>query len=210
MAAHATGANPFADTEDQAALRQLARDVAERELAPMARHGDETEEFPQWAWDGMRKAEATDLAMIHRFMASAYAEKDKFDEALVECDTAIKMATEVGKVFDRWRKARILATAERYAAAVTSVSAPGADGHRTFSVTLTPKPGKRASGDADFTLTLKASTKDFFPYDASLRVGRAGIRSTFENVRINPGFASETFHFSPPADADVFAAPPQS
>ena len=37
--------------------RQLARDVAERELAPMARHGDETEEFPQWAWDGMRKAE---------------------------------------------------------------------------------------------------------------------------------------------------------
>src|SRR5215467_6841893 len=57
MAAHATGANPFADTEDQAALRQLARDVAERELAPMARHGDETEEFPQWAWDGMRKAD---------------------------------------------------------------------------------------------------------------------------------------------------------
>jgi alkylation response protein AidB-like acyl-CoA dehydrogenase len=57
MSAHALGANPFADTEDQAALRQLARDVAERELAPMARHGDETEEFPQWAWDGMRKAE---------------------------------------------------------------------------------------------------------------------------------------------------------
>src|SRR5438105_4550649 len=57
MPAHATGASPFADTEDQAALRQLARDVADRELAPMARHGDETEEFPQWAWDGMRKAE---------------------------------------------------------------------------------------------------------------------------------------------------------
>jgi alkylation response protein AidB-like acyl-CoA dehydrogenase len=57
MSAHAQGANPFADTEDQAALRQLAREVAERELAPMARHGDETEEFPQWAWDGMRKAE---------------------------------------------------------------------------------------------------------------------------------------------------------
>ena len=51
------GASPFADTEDRAALRQLARDVAERELAPMARHGDETEEFPQWSWDAMRKAE---------------------------------------------------------------------------------------------------------------------------------------------------------
>src|SRR6516162_10703717 len=57
MPAHATGSNPFTDSEDQSALRQLARDVAERELAPMARHGDETEEFPQWAWDGMRKAE---------------------------------------------------------------------------------------------------------------------------------------------------------
>src|ERR1700749_1153689 len=49
--------NPFADTEDQAALRQLARDVAERSLAPMARQGDETEEFPQASWDAMRQAE---------------------------------------------------------------------------------------------------------------------------------------------------------
>src|SRR3989440_12843198 len=57
MPAHATGASPFADTEDQAALRQLARDVAERDLAPMARHWDETEEFPQASWDALRKAE---------------------------------------------------------------------------------------------------------------------------------------------------------
>src|SRR3954466_6775916 len=57
MPAHAQGASPFADTEDQAALRQLARDVAERSLAPMARHGDETEEFPQGSWDAMRQAE---------------------------------------------------------------------------------------------------------------------------------------------------------
>jgi alkylation response protein AidB-like acyl-CoA dehydrogenase len=55
--AHARGANPFADTEDQAALRQLARDVAERELAPMARHWDENEEFPQGSWDAIRKAD---------------------------------------------------------------------------------------------------------------------------------------------------------
>ncbi len=54
--ARAQGANPFADTEDQAALRQLARDVAERALAPMARQGDETEEFPQASWDAMRQA----------------------------------------------------------------------------------------------------------------------------------------------------------
>ncbi len=61
------GANPFADTEDQAALRQLARDVAARELAPMARHGDETEEFPQWAWDGMRKADLFDITIGERW-----------------------------------------------------------------------------------------------------------------------------------------------
>ena len=49
--------DPFAETEDQQALRQLARDVAERDLAPNARHGDETEEFPQGSWDAMRKAD---------------------------------------------------------------------------------------------------------------------------------------------------------
>ena len=67
MPAHATGANPFADTEDQAALRQLARDVAERELAPMARHGDETEEFPQASWDAMRKAELFGITIGERW-----------------------------------------------------------------------------------------------------------------------------------------------
>jgi 3-sulfinopropanoyl-CoA desulfinase len=61
------GTSPFADTEDQAALRQLARDVAERELAPMARHGDETEEFPQWAWDAMRKAELFGITIGERW-----------------------------------------------------------------------------------------------------------------------------------------------
>ena len=57
VSAHAAGVNPFADTEDQAALRQLARDVAERALAPMARQGDETEAFPQASWDAIRQAE---------------------------------------------------------------------------------------------------------------------------------------------------------
>jgi alkylation response protein AidB-like acyl-CoA dehydrogenase len=51
------GTDPFAETEDQQALRALARDVATRELAPRAREGDETEEFPQAAWDAIRAAE---------------------------------------------------------------------------------------------------------------------------------------------------------
>jgi alkylation response protein AidB-like acyl-CoA dehydrogenase len=51
----ALGTDPFAETEDQAALRTLARDVAERELLPNARHWDETEEFPQASWDALKK-----------------------------------------------------------------------------------------------------------------------------------------------------------
>jgi len=51
------GSDPFAETEDQQALRTLARDVAARELAPRARQGDETEEFPQASWDAIRQAD---------------------------------------------------------------------------------------------------------------------------------------------------------
>lgn len=49
--------DPFAETEDQQALRALARDVADRALAPKARHWDETEEFPQDSWDAIRAAD---------------------------------------------------------------------------------------------------------------------------------------------------------
>jgi alkylation response protein AidB-like acyl-CoA dehydrogenase len=51
------GVDPFAENDDQQALRALARDVAARDLAPNARHWDETEEFPQGSWDALRKAE---------------------------------------------------------------------------------------------------------------------------------------------------------
>ena len=51
------GIDPFAENEDQQALRALARDVAARELAPRARAGDETEEFPQASWDAIRQAD---------------------------------------------------------------------------------------------------------------------------------------------------------
>ncbi len=51
------GADPFAETDDQQALRALAREVADRDLAPNARHWDETEEFPEGSWDALRKAD---------------------------------------------------------------------------------------------------------------------------------------------------------
>src|SRR4051794_19144660 len=49
--------DPFADNDDQAALRKLARDIADRELAPRASHWDETEEFPHASWDVLRRAD---------------------------------------------------------------------------------------------------------------------------------------------------------
>lgn len=45
------------ETEDQQALRKLARDIAERDLAPKASHWDETEEFPHDSWDAFKKAD---------------------------------------------------------------------------------------------------------------------------------------------------------
>src|SRR5919205_4047973 len=65
--AQARGANPFADTEDQSALRKLARDVAERELAPMARHWDETEQFPQGSWDALRAADLFGVTVSEQY-----------------------------------------------------------------------------------------------------------------------------------------------
>jgi alkylation response protein AidB-like acyl-CoA dehydrogenase len=61
------GVDPFAETEDQQALRDLAREVAERDLAPNARHWDETEEFPQGSWDALRKAELFGITVEERY-----------------------------------------------------------------------------------------------------------------------------------------------
>jgi outer membrane lipoprotein carrier protein len=119
-----------------------------------------------------------------------------------------------------WRKSEPLAKGlldfgrsadllKRYDAAISTVSAPDADGYRTFAVALTPKPAELKAGGTDFTLTLKASTRDYFPYEAALRVGRASVRSVFENVRLNPALPDDVFHFAPPADADVFENPGQ-
>lgn len=96
---------------------------------------------------------------------------------------------------------------KRYDAVVSTVSAPGDGGWRTFAVTLTPRAADRAAGGAEFSLTLTASTKDFFPYEAVLRVGRASVRSTFAGARLNPELPDETFRFSPPPGADVFTSP---
>jgi alkylation response protein AidB-like acyl-CoA dehydrogenase len=63
----AEGVDPLAETEDQQALRALAREVAERDLLPNARHWDETEEFPQGSWDALRKAELFGITVGEKY-----------------------------------------------------------------------------------------------------------------------------------------------
>ncbi|UPT72598.1 MAG: outer-membrane lipoprotein carrier protein LolA [Elusimicrobiota bacterium] len=115
---------------------------------------------------------------------------------------------------EAWRKSEPLAQGvldfgasadllQRYNTVISTVSAPGPDGHRTFELKLTPK----AKTADEFVLTLKSDTKTFFPREAALRVGRASIRSLFENVRLNPELPPETFKFTPPSDADLFKSP---
>jgi outer membrane lipoprotein-sorting protein len=119
---------------------------------------------------------------------------------------------------DAWRKSEPLAqglldfgrTADllaRYDAKIKAVSEPGGDGHRSFEVELRPKPADLKKGQAPFKLTLKSSTRDYFPAEATLEVERAVIRSIFESPRLNPGFADKTFAFAPPPGADVFQYP---
>ena len=119
---------------------------------------------------------------------------------------------------ETWRKSEPLAQGlldfgksadllTRYDTVIATISAPGADGHRTFTLTLKPKAADKKGEAAEFVLTLKASTKDYFPGEATLNVGRAVIRSLFEDVRLNPELPAETFKFTPPADADLFKSP---
>lgn len=114
---------------------------------------------------------------------------------------------------ETWRKSEPLAQGvldfgasagllARYDTVLSTFSAPGPDGHRTFELRLTPKK----SAD-EFVLTLKSSTKHFFPAEATLKIGRASIRSLFENVRLNPELPAQTFQYTPPADADLFKSP---
>jgi 3-sulfinopropanoyl-CoA desulfinase len=53
----AGGADPFGEDEDQGALRQLAREVGQREVGPRAAHHDETGEVPREAIVAMAAAD---------------------------------------------------------------------------------------------------------------------------------------------------------
>ncbi|HXW32633.1 MAG TPA: acyl-CoA dehydrogenase family protein, partial [Acidimicrobiales bacterium] len=58
---------PLADDDDRAALRKLARDVAERDIAPHAAHWDETEEFAEDSLTALRKAELFTVTVGEEF-----------------------------------------------------------------------------------------------------------------------------------------------
>lgn len=62
-----SGPDPFVEDEDRASLRKLARDVAERELAPNAAHWDETEEFAESSLEALRRADLFTVTIGEQF-----------------------------------------------------------------------------------------------------------------------------------------------
>lgn len=94
---------------------------------------------------------------------------------------------------------------KRYDVALATVSAPGADGHRSLALALKPLPASGRGGD--FLLTLRLSTRDFFPFDSELRVGAVSAHTVFSDVRFNPELPETQFQFSPPPGADVLDFP---
>ncbi len=88
---------------------------------------------------------------------------------------------------------------KNYTVAIATISAPQADGHRSLEVTLHPKDTPE-----QFSLTLKMSTRDYFPSQTELRVGQVRVSSLFSHLRYNPAILDSDFKFTPPPDADVF------
>ena len=88
---------------------------------------------------------------------------------------------------------------KRYDVAVSTVGAADRDGHRRFELRLKPR-----DKTAEFLLDLILSTRDFFPYEARMKVGQISISSRFDAVRLNPGLEEARFRFTPPAGTDVF------
>jgi outer membrane lipoprotein carrier protein len=93
---------------------------------------------------------------------------------------------------------------KRYDVTLSTVSAPAGDGQRSLVLALKPRA---SSAGGDFLLTLRLSTRDFFPYDSELRVGSVSARTTFSDVRFNPDMPQTQFQFTPPAGADVLDFP---
>jgi alkylation response protein AidB-like acyl-CoA dehydrogenase len=60
-------APPFVESEDHAALRKLARDVAERDIAPHAAGWDETEEFAEASLEALRRADLFTVTVAEEF-----------------------------------------------------------------------------------------------------------------------------------------------
>ena len=94
----------------------------------------------------------------------------------------------------------------RYEVSIGTVSAAQSDGHRLFSLVLKP----RRSREGNFTLTLRLSTRDFFPFDSELRAGSVSARTIFTHVRFNPDLPGTLFTFTPPPGADVLDFPVSS
>jgi alkylation response protein AidB-like acyl-CoA dehydrogenase len=72
--AGAAGSDPLAETEDQAALRQLARDLAAREVAPRAHQADESGQLATAAVKAMAAADLFRVTIGERWGGLGYGD----------------------------------------------------------------------------------------------------------------------------------------
>ena len=88
---------------------------------------------------------------------------------------------------------------KKYEVRLSTVSAPGKDGHRELTLSLKPK-----DRPDEFELKLYLSTRDYFPVQTELRVGGVTVRSRYARLRFNPDLSDARFRFQPPRGADLF------
>lgn len=67
---------PIHDTEDRAALRTLARRVAQHDLAANAARWDEAEQFPEESWQALRRAELFTTTIGERWGGMGLGDKE--------------------------------------------------------------------------------------------------------------------------------------
>lgn len=88
--------------------------------------------------------------------------------------------------------------AKRYQVSLSTIGAPGPDGHRELRLTMRPRtPG------AQFSLLVSLSTRHYFPMESTLSAGRVTVTTRFDEVRLNPDFPPDHFRFAPPPGAEV-------
>lgn len=140
---HADSPASWAELDDrQREIRTLAREVAEKELAPWARHWDETEEFPQRSLDAVNEAGLLGLCVPPEYGGQGLGllEGCIVVEELARVCLSSAMAAQP-YLNGPWRAVNVLGTQEQRNRLLPGV----ASGERHFAIAMS-EPGAGSAG----------------------------------------------------------------